>query len=262
MMKYTNQNGLTLPVWESFTTEGFLDELKALHQEGLLLAERTGQLAAPTFSDVVDHFEALDLKRLMHIRMLSHLKSVNMDAYPGISAIEEESLALESAYDANINFHEGLYRAHLFVRENENGLLNDEQRYILDEAIKNFELNGVGLPKDKQDRLRTIVEEIARLQSLFETNVVSATDGWSLHVTDMDRLVGIPEDVIKSAAKLAKSKELPGYLISQKTNVVLSVLDYADDRSLREELWRAFSSRASEVSPLGAEFDNGPVMVK
>lgn len=262
MMKFTNLDGLTLPSWESFTTEGFLDELKALHQEGLALADEIALLAQPTFNDVVNRFEVLDLKRTMHIHVLSHLKNVDMDSYPGISAIEEECFALESAYGANLDFHQGLYRAHLFVRENEYGLLNDEQRYILDEAIKSFELNGVGLPKDKQDRLRTIVEEIARLQSLFETNVVSATDGWSLHVTDKERLVGIPEDVLKSAAKLAESKELPGYLISQKTNVVLSVLDYADVRSLREELWRAFSSRASEISPLGAEFDNGPVMVK
>lgn len=261
-MKFTNQNGLMLPLWESFTTEGFIDELKAFHVEGLALADRIAGLSAPTFAAVVNDFEALDLKRLMHIRILSHLKNVDMDAYPGISEIEEECFALESAYSANLDFHEGLYKAHLYVREHEYGQLTDEQRHILDEAIKGFERNGVALPKDKQDRLRVLYEEIARLQSLFETNVVNATDGWFLHVVDEKRLTGIPADVIKSAQLLAEKKGLPGHLISQKTNVVVTVLDYADDRGLREELWRAFSVRASEVGPLGAEFDNGPVMVK
>lgn len=261
-MKFTNFNGLTLPLWESFTTEGFLDELKELHQNGLALADEIAALPAPTFADVVNRFEVLDLKRFMHIRTLLHMKNVDMDRYPGISKLEEECLARDIAYSANLRFHQGFYRAHIFVRENEYGQLTEEQRYILDQSIKGFELNGVALPKEQQDHLRVIFEEIERLQSQFETNVTSATDGWSLHVTDKERLVGIPEDVIKSAAKLAESKELSGYLISQKTNVVLSVLDYADDRSLREELWRAFSARASEISPLGAEFDNGPVMVK
>jgi oligopeptidase A len=226
MMKFTNLNGLTLPLWESFTTDGFLEELKGLHQQGLALADEVAQLVQPTFVDVVNRFEVLELKRMMHIRTLLHMKSVDMDTYPGISDLEEECLALESAYSANLDFHQGLYRAHIFVRENEYGKLGDEQRYMLDKAIKSFELNGVGLQKDKQDRLRTNMQEIARLQSLFETNVVSATDDWSLHVTDKERLIGIPEDVIKSAAKLAESKELPGHLISQKTNVVLTVLDH------------------------------------
>lgn len=262
MMKYNNHNGLTLPVWESFTTDGFLDELKALYQEGLALADEVALLVQPTFADVVNCFEVLKLKQNLHLRALMHLKSVNMNAYEGISKIEEEALALESTYNTHIDFHQGLYRAHIFVREHEYDQLNLEQRYIVDKAIKHFETNGVTLPKEQQDRLRAIREEIVRLQSLFETNVVNATDGWFLHVTDSQRLVGLPEDVIASAAKLAESKGKEGYLLSQKADVVLTVLDYADDRLLREELWHAFSTRASEISPLGAAFDNGPVMVK
>lgn len=262
MMKYTNHNGLTLPLWESFTTDGFLEELRELHQKGLSLADEIAALPAPTFADIVNRFEALDVQRILHIRTLSHLKNVNMDAYPGISNVEEECFALESAYSANLDFHQGLYRAFLFAREHEYDACTDEQRHILDQTIKSFEQNGVGLPEEKQQRLRALYEEIARDQSLFETNVVSATDGWSLHVTDERRLVGIPLDIIKSAAKLAESKSLPGYLLSQKTNVVISVLDYAEDRSLREELWRAFSARASELGPTGDQFDNTPVMVR
>jgi oligopeptidase A len=262
MMKFTNFNGMMLPLWESFTMSGFLEELNTMHQEGIALADAIALLPEPTFADLVNKFEALDLKRNLHIRFLGHMKSVDLDSFPGISKLEEECLAREIAYSTNLYFHQGFYRAHIFVREHAYGQLNAEQRYILDESIKAFELNGVALPKEQQDRLRTIYEEIERLQSLFETNVVEATDGWSLHVTDKEKLVGIPEDVIRSAAQFAESKELPGYLISQKTNVVLTVLDYAENRELREELWRAFSARASEISPLGAEFDNGPVMVK
>ncbi len=260
MMKYTNHNGLTLPLWESFTTEGFLDELKEFHQKGLALADEVAALPAPTFADVVNRFEELDVIRNLHVRTLSHMKSVSLDAYPGIDKIESDCYAQESAYESNIDFHKGLYQAHLYVRAHEYERLDAEQRYIIDERIKQFEQNGVSLPEQKQARLRELYEEIARDQSLFETNVVGATDGWSLSVHDRERLNGVPGDVIRAAAQLAKEKDVEGFLISQKTNVVLTVLDYAEDRSLREELWRAFSTRASELGPAGAEFDNTPVM--
>lgn len=261
-MKFQKLHGLSLPVWKSFTTEGFLEALKRYHQAGLALADEVAALPRPTYNDVICRFEHLDCQRLMHIRILGHLKNVDMDAYPGIAKLDREGAKRERAYNADLDFHKGLYNAYLFVHAHEYDTLTLEQRYIIDEGIKGFEQNGVGLARKEQKCLRAALKEIAQLESTFETHVVKSVDAWSLQVTDEKRLAGIPLDVVKSAEKRAKKKKRPGYLFSQKSDVVLAVLEYADDRSLREELWHAFSLRASSSCPTPAKYDNSPIMVQ
>jgi oligopeptidase A len=101
---------------------------------------------------------------------------------------------------------------------------------------------------------------LTRAETRFEENVLDATQAWSRHVTDKNLLAGLPESAVALAAQAAGNKGLTGWLFTLDFPSYYPVMQYADDRGLREEMYKAYVTRASDQGPGKPGWDNSPVM--
>jgi len=134
--------------------------------------------------------------------------------------------------------------------------LNREQLRLLEETYKDFVRGGANLPEDKQERFRQINQEISQLGLAFTKNVLDATNAYKLEITNEADLSGLSE-MIKDAAKVTDETGNTKWVFTINNPSLLPFLQYADNRSLREEIWRAYSSRCN-----GGEFDNNQIINK
>jgi len=131
--------------------------------------------------------------------------------------------------------------------------LTPARRKIVDDALRDFRLGGAELPADRKPRYAAIQEELASLSTRFSENVLDATNAFSI-VVDQSRVAGIPADVLAAAREAAQKDGKEGFKFTLHMPSYWPVMQYADDRALRETLYRASATRASEFGK--AEWDN------
>ncbi|AVD65201.1 TPA: oligopeptidase A [Serratia marcescens] len=192
---------------------------------------------------------------------IGHLNSVKNS--PELRAAYEQALPLLSEYGTWVGQHEGLYQAYRSLKEGAAfEALSVPQRKAVDNALRDFELSGIGLSADKQQRYGEIVARLSELGSTYSNNVLDATMGWSKLITDEAELSGLPESALAQAQAMAQAKEQDGWLLTLDMPSYLPVLTYADNRALREEMYRAFATRASDQGPNAGKWDNSEVMAE
>ncbi|GLS90697.1 oligopeptidase A [Psychromonas marina] len=170
-------------------------------------------------------------------------------------------LPLFAEYGTFIGQHQGLYQAYLSISEGEEfTTLKGEQQKVITDALRDFKLAGIALSYDKKQRYGEIKQQLAALQSQFSNHVMDATLAWSKLVTDVDELAGLPESAIAAAKQAAAEKDQQGYLLTLEFPSYLPVITYAKNRQLREEVYTAFSTRASDQGPNAGEFDNSDII--
>ncbi|MGK8675272.1 oligopeptidase A [Serratia marcescens] len=192
---------------------------------------------------------------------IGHLNSVKNSLE--LRAAYEQALPLLSEYGTWVGQHEGLYQAYRSLKEGAAfEALSVPQRKAVDNALRDFELSGIGLSADKQQRYGEIVARLSELGSTYSNNVLDATMGWSKLITDEAELSGLPESALAQAQAMAQAKEQDGWLLTLDMPSYLPVLTYADNRALREEMYRAFATRASDQGPNAGKWDNSEVMAE
>jgi oligopeptidase A len=129
-------------------------------------------------------------------------------------------------------------------------------RTLVEHELRDFRLSGVALEEPARSRFREIANELAKLSTEFENAVLDATDAWSEKIADESGLAGIPESGRAVLRAYAEEKHLDGWLVTLKQPSVQAVLTYADDRALRERVYRAYQTRASDQGPHAGRFDN------
>ena len=150
------------------------------------------------------------------------------------------------------------YRA--IQKSSEFAELNSAQQKIINNEVRDFKLGGAELPADKKARFKAINEELSKLAAKFEENVLDTTNEYALYEADKTRLAGIPEDVLQTAKKAAKTDKKEGFKFTLHFPSYIPVLQYADNRELRETLYRAYATRASEFGE--AKFDNTSIITQ
>jgi len=120
------------------------------------------------------------------------------------------------------------------------------RRRHIENQLRDFRLGGAELPPPQKARFLEIQEELARLASRFQDNVLDATNAFGLHVTDAAELSGIPEDVVATAREAAKKDGRDGWKLTLHMPCYMPVMQYADNPALREKMYQAFVTRASE----------------
>jgi oligopeptidase A len=177
--------------------------------------------------------------------------------------------ALREAYNANLpkvtSFHTELgqderlfsrYRA--LAEAPAFASLDPARRKLIDNTLRDFRLSGAELAADRKARFKAIEEELSQLSSRFEDNVLDATNDYGLFIDDAAKLSGIPADVQETANKAAEEEKKPGWKLTLRAPCYQPVMQYADDRSLRETLYRAYATRASEFGK--ADWDNSALI--
>ena len=163
-----------------------------------------------------------------------------------------------SDYHTEIGQNEVLYNAIKSIRETEQGL-NAAQLKDLDDSLLSFKLSGIGLPAEQKARFKDLSQQLSQLNSKFSDNVLDATNAWSKHIADVQDLEGLPESALEMAAQTAQQRGLDGWVITLQFPSYIAVMTYANNRQLREELYQAYTTRASELGA-NPEWDNTQVM--
>lgn len=132
--------------------------------------------------------------------------------------------------------------------------LSPTQQTIINHEVRDFKLGGAELPANQKARFKAISEELSKLSSKFEENIMDNTNDFTHLITDVNDLTGLPADAIEAAAEAATTAGKTGYLFSLHFPSYLPVMQYAENRELRETLYRAYATRASELSK--PEWDN------
>ncbi|WP_193163472.1 M3 family metallopeptidase [Microbulbifer hainanensis] len=127
-------------------------------------------------------------------------------------------------------------------------------------GLRDFVLSGVALEGAARESFAANSRRLAELSSRFANNVLDATNAWTYQTEDENELSGLPQTALATARAVAKSKDLPGWVITLEGPSYLAVMTHADNRALRERVHKAFVSRASEVGPNAGEYDNSSTM--
>ncbi|WP_029684934.1 oligopeptidase A [Tatumella saanichensis] len=190
---------------------------------------------------------------------VSHLNSVKNS--PELREAFEQVLPLLSEYGTWVGQHEGLYQAYVSLKQSEQyATLDTAQKKLVDNALRDFELSGIGLPKEKQKRYGEISARLSEIGAAYSNNVLDATMGWSKLITDEAELAGMPESALAAAKAQAEAKEQQGWLLTLDIPSYLPVMTYCENQALREELYRAYGTRASDQGPNAGKWDNGPLI--
>jgi oligopeptidase A len=184
---------------------------------------------------------------------VSHLHSV-MDS-PELREVYNENLPKITQYYAELGQHEGLFRKFKALKNSAGfASLSAAQQKIVDNELRDFRLGGAELPEADKQRFMAIQQELAALSAKFEENLLDATNAFSHIVEDRAELAGLPEDTLEMAHAMAEADGAEaegkvGWKFSLHMPSYLPVMQYADNRSLRETLYRAYVTRASEFGP-------------
>src|SRR5579864_4131844 len=222
---------------------------------------RISELAAlqkPTFATVVEPLEELQHRVSRTWSPVSHLNAVlNSDALrSGYNAC----LPLLSAYQTDLAQSEPLYRAYKTIAEQEGAALGPVQRQLIEHALRDFRLAGVGLDPGRKERFKNVMLELTQLQAKFEENVLDATNGWTYSVHDPNDLRGLNEMLVEQARRRAHEKRVEGWVLTLDQPTYVAVVTDAESAALRRAFYEAWTTRASDKGPNAGRWDNSTVM--
>ncbi len=138
--------------------------------------------------------------------------------------------------------------------------LDQARQKVIHNAIRDFRLSGVDLDPGDQQRYKEISSELARICNQFSQNVLDATDAWHIDIDDPSGISGIPQNALDLAHQTACEEGLRGWRFNLQAPSFLAVMSYADSSDLRQQMYRAYVTRASEIGPHGGQWDNSAVM--
>ncbi len=134
--------------------------------------------------------------------------------------------------------------------------LPDADRAAVEHVLRDFRLAGVALDVEDRGRFAAITVELSSLTTAFGNAVLDATDAWFEHVEDAGLLAGVSEADKAMFADAASARGLKGWVVTLQMPSVNAILTFAEDRALRERVYTAFGTRASDQGPHAGQFDN------
>ena len=208
---------------------------------------------APTWDNFARPLEDMEEQISRAWSQVGHMNAVVNS--PGLRKAYNDNLSKLTDFYAGLSQDERLYAkfralraSHAYER------LNSAQRKIIENELRDFRLGGAELPDNKKARFKQIQEELSKLSARFEENIMDTTNAYSYIAENVNELNGIPPDALESASQAAKEAGKVGYKFTLHFPSYMPVLQYAENRELRETLYRAYATRASESG--NVDWDN------
>jgi oligopeptidase A len=253
-------SGERLPAFSRIRPEHIVpavDELLA--QARSTVARLTEANGAQTWESIAQPLEDLDDLLNRTWSPIGHLHAVADN--PKLREAFNICLPKLSAYATEVGQNGGLYRGYETIAGSEGfAALDQAQRKAVQNALRDFRLSGVGLEPTAKDRYKFIAARLAELSAKFSENVLDATQAWTKHVTDPTALRGLPPTTLGFARETAEREKLPGWLLEAPSYV--PVITYADEGALRQEMYTASTTRASDQGPNAGQWENTEVMAE
>ena len=233
---------------------------QCLQDNKTLLKTLLSEARQPTWDNFIQPLEEAEnnLSRLWS--PISHLNAVvNTDE---LREAYNTALPKLSEYSTEMGQNAEYFQAMQSIQDNQDqSPLNAAQQKSLNDALKSFTRSGINLSKDKQQRFKAISQQLSQLSSKFSDNVLDATNDWTLLISDVEELAGLSENALAAAAQSASQRDLSGWLLTLEFPSFHAIVTYADDRALREKVYRAYTTRASAEAE-NKDFNNDELMIE
>jgi oligopeptidase A len=217
-----------------------------LSENRAIVARMREDTAGPTWDNFVQPMSNANERLSRAWGQVSHLNAVVNT--PELREAYNANLPLVTQYYAELAQDQALFEKFKQLRESsEFDSLSMARKKIIENELRDFRLGGAELPPEKKERFLQIQEELSALGSRFNDNLLDATNNFVLHVENIDELSGIPGDVLQAGRELAQKDNVPGWKFTLHAPSYLPLLQYADNRELRKKMYRAYSTRASEL---------------
>lgn len=242
----------------NITPECITPAVTYLLEQAKSTVERVCREQTPaTWEDVIEPLDR-SLEQLSRAwGAVGHLTGV-MDSQP-LRDVYNENLPAVTLFYIELSQNEALFKKYLILQKSEAfATLDPVKRRFVEHEIRDFRLSGAELPPDKKERLKALGQESAALSQQFSEHLLDATNGFSLNVETTAELKGIPEDTLALYRAEAEAAGLSGYRITLQFPSYLPAMQFCENRDIREKLYRAFSTRASDIGP--KERDNTPLI--
>ncbi len=237
------------------------DVLPALEQILQQNREAINQLlqAPPEGWALIQQLEAIDDRLNQAWSPVSHMNAVvNSDE---LREAYNAALPKLSEYHTEMGQNSALFEAFTRLADSEGFAdLDAGQQQLVNNALRDFRLSGIDLPAAEKARYGELQKRLSELHSQFSEHVLDATQAWSKQFDNASALAGLPENALALAAQTAKQKGLSGYVISLDFPSYYAVMTYADDRALRQEVYQAYCTRASDQGPAAGKWDNTAII--
>ena len=219
-----------------------LEELISAHRQKL--ATLLDDSDARDFATLITPLEEMGHELSRVWSPISHLQSVLDD--PEWREAYNDSLPLMTEHGTELSQNKQLQEAYQAVADRMPTDATASMRMLVEQELRDFRLAGVALPDDAKARYREIAQEMAGLHAKFDQNLQDATDAWHFHATEESQIAGIPESSLKRAQDEAVTEGVEGWWFKLDYPNYHAVMTHADDRSLRESFYQAWSTRASD----------------
>ena len=232
---------------------------KLIEQNRVALETQLAGLKEVTWDSLIEPIDTRNEMLNQAWSPVSHLNSVvNSDALRGAY---NNCVGKLAQWETEVGQNQALFQAYKTLSESEEFAgLTQAQRHSIKLALQSFHLSGVSLPEDKKQTFSRLTQRLAELSSAFGDNVMDATQAWSLLITDLSELTGVTQSSLALLAQGAKEKDQNGYLLTLDQPCFIAIMTYADNRALREQMYQAFTTRASDQGPQAGQWDNSAII--
>jgi len=247
-----------LPRFDEIKPEHVTPAVDALLAENrALVARLVADPAPPAWKGFVQPLDDANERLNRAWGQVGHLNAV-MNS-PELREVYNANLPKLTQYFTELSTHQGLFAKFKALRASpEFEQLTVEQKKVLENELRDFRLGGAELPEAERARYVELSEKLSSLSARFSDNLLDATNAFAHFVTNAEDVAGIPGDVLEAAAEAAREEGNGGWKFTLHAPSYIPVMQYADHRVLRETLYRAYVTRASEYG--ATEWDNGPLM--
>ena len=251
-----------LPQFSTIEPRKITEELRLILDDN---RKAIKELLAPggvfTWENLLQPLEDLEDRLHRFWSPVSHLNAVANN--PALREAYNAGIPMLTDYQTELGHNQALYQAITQIADSENyRRLDAAQTMVIKHLLRDFNLAGVALPPAQKHRFAELSKELSQSGVRFEENVLDATEGWHKHITDPYELKGLPEIAIHAAKAAAEQKQLPGWLFSLEAPSYLAVMLHANSPCLRQDMYTAFVTRASDQGPQAGRWDNTPIMQK
>jgi len=248
-----------LPPFSQIQPEHIQPAIEALITSGRqLINEKANANTQHSWASLITPLDEEDDRLEQAFSPVSHLNGVAQT--PELREAYNACLPLLSEYGTEVGQNQALFEAYQQVQHLEADTLTQAQKKYLENTLRSFRLSGVALPEDKKAQFMANSKRLSELSSQFSNHVLDATQAWEKHITDASQLDGMPAVALAGAADKAKEKGVEGWLLTLDFPCYLAVMSHVTNRALREEMYHAFTTRASDQGPHAGEFDNSALM--
>jgi oligopeptidase A len=249
-----------LPRFPHFRPEHVSPAVEQLLAENCALVDSLVTSESPaTWDNFVSPLEDANERLSRAWGQVAHLNAVVNS--PPLREVYNANLPKITRYYTELSQNLGLYRRFKALRAGpEFGTLEQAQKKIIENELRDFRLGGAELSGDDKARFSAIQDELAQLGAKFEENLLDATNAYAYFTENSQELAGIPEDVLQVAREAAERDGRGGFKFTLHAPSYLPVMQYADNRALRETLYHAYVTRASEFGK--SEWDNTAIVLR